>query len=138
MSFNTTEHNISRHNKNSRWMVRSSNPGRGKSVFSETSIPAVWPTQPPIQWVPGLFPGYIGHVVKLTTHPHLVSRLKMSRTISLLLLYAFMAWTGKTCLQITGKHDEVLLIWNKNAKECFPSVTSGLKCDFLLAGMPNR
>jgi hypothetical protein len=33
--------------------------------------------------------------VKLTTHPHLVSRLKISKTIPLLLLYAFMAWTGK-------------------------------------------
>jgi len=30
---------------------------RGKELFSETSRPALWPTQPPIQWVlEALFP----------------------------------------------------------------------------------
>jgi hypothetical protein len=40
------------------------------------------PTQPPIQWVPGvLSPGVKpGRGVMLTTHPHLVPRLSMSRS----------------------------------------------------------
>jgi hypothetical protein len=40
------------------------------------------PTQPPVQWVPGvLSPGVKrGRGVMLTTHPHLVSRSWMSRS----------------------------------------------------------
>jgi hypothetical protein len=36
------------------WMVRGSSPGRGLGIFLFTteSRPALWPTQPPIQWVP--------------------------------------------------------------------------------------
>jgi hypothetical protein len=36
---------------------RSSSPGKVKNfLFSTLSRPAVWPTQPPIQWVLSLFP----------------------------------------------------------------------------------
>jgi hypothetical protein len=50
---------------------RSSSPGRVKNfVFSTSSRPALGPTQPPIQWVPGIFP----RGVKLTTHLKLVPR----------------------------------------------------------------
>jgi hypothetical protein len=44
-------------------------------LFTTESIPAVGPTQPPIQWVPEtLCLGVNGRGVKLTTHHHLVLR----------------------------------------------------------------
>jgi hypothetical protein len=39
-----------------------------------------------------------GHSVKLTTHLPLVPRLRMSGAVPLLLIYAFIAWTGKIYL----------------------------------------
>jgi hypothetical protein len=63
---------------------RRSNPSRGERIFAVASVsrPALRPTQPPVQWVPGvLYAGLKrGRGVTLTTHPHLVPRLWMSRS----------------------------------------------------------
>jgi hypothetical protein len=59
-------------------------PDRGRGFFLQAlaSRPALGPTQSPIQWVPEvLSPGVNrGRGVTLTTHPHLVPRLSMSRS----------------------------------------------------------
>jgi hypothetical protein len=46
-------------------------------LLATASRPALRPTQPSVQWVPGVKRGW---GVMLTTHPHVVPRLRMSRS----------------------------------------------------------
>ena len=52
------------------WTVRGSNPGGGRD-FPHPSRPALGPTQPPVQWVPGLFRG-VKRLGRGADHPPLI------------------------------------------------------------------
>jgi hypothetical protein len=62
--------------------VRSPAEARGFFPLGSVFRPALWPTQPPVQWVPGfLSPGVKrGRGVTLITYSHLVSWSWMSRS----------------------------------------------------------
>jgi hypothetical protein len=63
---------------------RCSIPNRGERIFPLGSVsrPALGPTQPPVQWVPKVLSQGVklGRGVTLTTHPHLVPMLRMTRS----------------------------------------------------------
>jgi hypothetical protein len=84
---------------------RDSIPDRDRGFFFQPLRPhRLWgPTQPPIQWVPGvLSPGVKrGRGVTLTTHPHLEPRLSMSRSYTSSPPCASMAWSGTALLYFT-------------------------------------
>jgi hypothetical protein len=66
----------------------------GAKDFSYSLFAALEPTQPPVQWVPGVLSSGLKHGpgVMLTAHPHLVS--SMSRSYTSSPPSAFMACSG--------------------------------------------
>jgi hypothetical protein len=80
---------------------------RSERIFPLASVsrPALGPTQPPGQWVPGFLSSGIkrGRRVTTTTHTHLVRKSRMSRSYTPLPPSAFMACSG-TALAINMRH----------------------------------
>jgi hypothetical protein len=62
------------------WTVRGSNPGGGRN-FPPPSRPALGPTQPPIQWVPGPFP--VGKATWARRWPTTPSSAKVKERVAL-------------------------------------------------------
>jgi hypothetical protein len=58
------------------------------------SKPALWPTQPPVQWVPGVLSQGLkrGRGLRLITHPHLQPRMSRSYISSLLKRFRGVYW----------------------------------------------
>jgi hypothetical protein len=74
------------------WMTEFRLTAEQDFFFATTTRPALWPTQPAVQWISGFSSrGKISRGVKLTTH-HLVSRLRKCGAIHLFLQTP--AWRG--------------------------------------------
>jgi hypothetical protein len=77
-------------------------PRQGQRIFPLACVsrPALGPTQPTVQWVPGvLSPGLKrGRSMTLTTHPHIVPQSRMSMSYTSSPPSAFMACSGTAFL----------------------------------------
>jgi hypothetical protein len=77
----------------------------GFFLFATVSRPALWPTKPHIQWVPAFSsPEFSDRGVKLTTHLHLMPRLRMRGTIPPLPQYVFRAWNSIFGIEISARY----------------------------------
>jgi hypothetical protein len=88
------------------WTIGGRSPAEVKIIFPSVSRPALGPTQPPMQWVPGILSAGVkrGRGVTLTTHPHLVPRSRMSKSYNSSPPKRLMACSGTAldvCYRIT-------------------------------------
>jgi hypothetical protein len=90
--------NIQRYKGTAYVKIRGSISGRGERIFplSSVSRPALRPTQPPVQWAPGVVSLGVkrGWDVTLITHPHLMQRSRISRSYASSTPSASMACSG--------------------------------------------
>ena len=79
--------------------------GQQNFLFCWTSSPSLWLDKPHIQSVLGIpFLGWSGLDMKLTTHPHLVPRVRINGAIPLLFLWACMLCIGTTFIFFKTKY----------------------------------
>jgi hypothetical protein len=108
-------------------------PRLGQRIFSLASVsrPALGPTQPPVQWVPGILSSGVksGRGVTLTTHPHLVPRSWMSRSYTS--SPQAPPWRVAGQLLLRNKLLGELITWNQFYETLFlciwPALRSGSK-----------
>jgi hypothetical protein len=105
-------------------------------LFSKSFRPALSPNQRPIHCIPGLFPG---QGMMLTIHLHPVPKIRMSRAIPLLHLYAFVhGWVDLYLLLqgITFHKNSLLMLTTQstiNNTYCFEVTGDGVFNQSLLA-----
>jgi hypothetical protein len=108
-------------------MVQGLNSCQSKRVFSSPK----YPDQP---WglLSLLFNGYLDSLPEvkqlqheITTHLHLVQRIRMSDSIPQLPLYAYMMWTGKTSPSFTRKEIEIFYKIRSNYSNKYQHALNG-------------
>jgi hypothetical protein len=82
------------------WKIQGWNSSRNNRLVSKMSRPGVVPSQPSMQWVPGVRPAGIKQLWREVDYYHLLLNLRMSGAIPHLPLYAFMCVQGQLFMEV--------------------------------------